>query len=109
MSSSYRIDDLGSGLRIRSHRDMEIWERLLAACFAGVVAAVAISAFLKTWWCVIVACGIATTVFVAVRGMNAQITRDNVEFVSRGYLGRRGATKRIVCTGDVRSIEFQSA
>jgi hypothetical protein len=40
------------------------------------VAAVATSAFLKTWWCVIVACGIATTVFVAVRGMNAQITRD---------------------------------
>ena len=76
MSSSYRIDDLGSGLRIRSHRDMEIWERLLAACFAGVVAAVATSAFLKTWWCVIVACDIATTVFVAVRTMNAQITRD---------------------------------
>jgi hypothetical protein len=84
MSSSYRGDDLGCGLRIRSHRDMEIWERLLAACFAGVVAAVATSTFLKTCWCVIVALGISTAVFVAVRGMNAELRATNVAFVSRG-------------------------
>src|SRR5580704_6595215 len=107
MSSSYRIDDLGSGLRIRWHRDMESWERLLAACFAGVVAAVAASTFLKTGWCVIVAFGVAATVFVAVRRLNAELRATNGEFVCRGYLDRRGPTNRIVCTGDVRSLEFQ--
>jgi hypothetical protein len=86
---------------------MEVWQRLLATSSAGVVAFLATSAFLTTWWRVIFAIGIASGVFLAVRGMNAELRATNVEFVTRGYLGRRGPTNRIVCTGDVRGLEFQ--
>jgi hypothetical protein len=107
MSSYYHINELSGGLRIRSRRDIAIWERLLGAGFAGVAAALATSTFFTIWWCAFFSSGIALLVFVAVRGLNAELRATGVEFVTKGHLGRRGPTNRIVCTGDVRGLEFQ--
>jgi hypothetical protein len=110
MATHHRVQELASGLRVQVHQDLERWERLLVAAVAA-VAAVAVgfpaALYLGGWsWAILSIIGALTALGVA-RGKSAELQVTNVEFITKGDLGRRVRTPRIVCTGDVRQIEFR--
>jgi hypothetical protein len=49
----------------------------------------------------------AAVTYAAVKNTSAELQVTNVEFISKGNLGRRVQTPRTVCTGDVRRLEFR--
>jgi len=57
------------------------------------------------WWWAASALVAALIEFASIRSQNAELRATNVELVAKGDLGRR-TRKRIVCTGDVRRLEY---
>lgn len=107
MATHYDIHEMANGLRIRASRDLELWERLLAACFAAaVVGAVSVN-FLRGWWLGLSAIGAAVT-FVLFKSQHAELLATKVEFTTTGDLGRRTKTPRIVLAADIRGLGFWS-
>jgi hypothetical protein len=107
MATHYDIQELTKGLRIRSSRGFEMWERLLTAAAAGIFVAGVTSGLLRGWW-LLLSLVVAVTVFIAVKAKSAQLLVSNVEFTATGDIGRR-VRQRVVNTADVRRLEFWQA
>jgi hypothetical protein len=107
VASYYRIQELGNGLLIKAHRDAERWERLLGAGFAVMFVGVFSANVFGGWWWTILSCGAGVAAFAIRWGVDAQLQATNVEFVTKGDLGRRARIPRLLCTGDVCRLEFQ--
>jgi hypothetical protein len=107
VANYYRIQELGKGLLIKAHRDAERWERLLGAGFAVMSVGIFSANIFGGWWWTILSCGFGGAAFAIRWGMNAQLQATNVEFVTKGDLGRRARIPRVLCTGDVHRLEFQ--
>jgi hypothetical protein len=105
MATHYHIQELTSGLRIRAQQDTPTWERLLVAGLMGMFVGVLSAAFLGSWWWTILSIVAAAAIYGTVRGKSAELQVTNVEFTTRR--DPRVRTPRIVCTGDVRQIEFR--
>jgi hypothetical protein len=86
---------------------MKLWGRILASAFFAVLALFITDSFIGNWsW--VVAPIVAIGAFATVRGSVAELRATNVEFATTGNLGRQGSRiTRIVCTGDVRRLEFR--
>ncbi|HYL85097.1 MAG TPA: hypothetical protein VE263_12745 [Candidatus Angelobacter sp.] len=105
MATHYDVRELAWGLQVEVHQDLERWQRLLVAGFAGTWVGGMSAYFLGAWWWTIFSVIAALAAFGVKRGRSAELQVTNVEFISRG-LGRR-VRKRIVCMGDVRRLEFR--
>jgi len=107
MARHFEITELRSSIRISVGEDLPVWGRILAG-FIAAAAAFSLSRALLGNWSWIVAFCIAVVVLVTARGSRADLDVTNVEFVTRGNIGRRGSrTTRVVCTGNVRGLEFR--
>jgi len=106
MVTDFQIRKLPNGLRVQVSQNLKLWERLLAAGLAAAVIGMAGLSFVKSWWWFVVPPITAVAVFVFVRAIKAELQVTNVEFISRGDLGRRVQTPRIVYAADVRGLEF---
>ncbi|SRR5216684_4543689 len=106
MATHFHIRELTGGLCVEVHRDLTRLQRLLVAAFVGTWVGIMSAYFLGGWWWTILFIVAAHTAFRVARGRKAELLVTNVEFISRGDIGRR-VHKRIVCTGDVRRIEFR--
>jgi hypothetical protein len=86
---------------------MKLWGRIFISAFFAVMALFITDSFIGNWsW--VIALVVAMGAFVSVRGSVAELRATNVEFVAKGNFGRRGSRiTRIVCTGDVRRLEFR--
>lgn len=100
------IQELTKGLRIRVSQDLEQWQRISLAGLAATIAGGMTVHLLAGWWWLGPSAVAAATTYLAVRSRKAQLLATNVEFVTTGDLGRRVQTPRIVCTADVRWLEF---
>jgi hypothetical protein len=107
MATHFQIQELSSGLRVQARQDLPRWERFLLAGFVGIFAGFVSATWLGVWWWTILSILAALTAFGLSTGRSAELQVTNVEFVTKGDLGRRVQTPRIVCTGDVRRIEFR--
>jgi len=107
MVAKYEMTHLRNGLRICVRKDLKLWTRILIASLFAVVALLATNGLIGNWgW--LVAVIVAIGVFAGVRGSVAELRATNVEFVAKGNFGRQGSRiTRIVCTGDVRRLEFR--
>jgi hypothetical protein len=107
MATHYHIEDLRNGLRIKVWKETKLWERFLLTCVAA-IAVLAVTHTLIGYWSWILSLVAASATFAGARGQEAILDATNVEFVARGNFGLRGSkTTRIVCTGDVRRLEFR--
>ena len=107
MATHYHIQELSSGLRVRARQDLPRWERYLIAGIVSMVVGMASASFLGGWWWTLSSVIAALAAYGAVRDTSAELQVTNVEFITKGNLGRRVQTPRIVCTGDVRRLEFR--
>lgn len=106
-TACYRVEELHNALRIKVHKCLELWERLILSFgFAAFVGSVSFT-FLG-WWSVVLGFATAISLFALLTGMNAQLYATKLEFVTTGNIGRRGGRgQRIVCTADVHRLEFR--
>ena len=105
--TQYRIEDLHGALRVRVHKSLELWERLLFSIGVPAFLAYVSSSFLA-WWSIVLAAGAAILLWATVTGMSAELYATKVEFVTTGNIDRRGGRgERIVCTADVQLLEFR--
>jgi hypothetical protein len=107
MATHFHIQELPNGLRVQARRDLPPWERLLAACIGAMVIGIPSASFLGGWWWTMLSAIAAAVTYGAVRITSAELQVTNLEFISKGDLGRRVQTPRTVCTGDVRGIEYR--
>ena len=86
---------------------MKLWGRILASSFFAVLTLSITDSFIGNWsWALALIVAIGT--FTSARGSVAELRAANVEFITMGSLGRQGSRiTRIVCTGDVRRLEFR--
>jgi hypothetical protein len=86
---------------------MKLWGRILASSFFAVLTLSIVDSFIGNWsWTLALIVAIGT--FTTARGSVAELRATNVEFITMGNLGRQGSRiTRIVCTGDVRRLEFR--
>jgi hypothetical protein len=106
MARRFEITDLRNSIRISVGG---VWARILAS-FIPAVGAISIGYALLGNWVWLVAFCVAAIGFAAARGSHADLDVTNVEFVTRGNIGRRGGrATQIVCTGDVRGLEFRDS
>jgi hypothetical protein len=105
----YEIEEMKSGLRISVQKVLPLWERTALGLLSGIVAFWMGHAFIGNWrW--ILAILVALIALATARGSRAQLTVSNVELVTTGNIGSRGSwSSRVVCTGDVRGLEFRDA
>jgi hypothetical protein len=107
MARHFEITELRSSIRSSVGEDLPVWARILIS-FVPAVAAFSLGHALLGNWSWIVAFCVAAIAFVTAKGSRADLDVTNVEFVTRGNIGRRGSrTTRVVCTGDVRGLEFR--
>jgi hypothetical protein len=107
MARRFEITELRNSIRISVGGDLPMWARILAS-FIPAVAAISVGHALLGNWIWLVAFCFAAIGFAAARGSHADLNVTNVEFVTRGNIGRRGSSAtQIVCTGDVRGLEFR--
>ena len=107
MATHHRVQELACGVRVQVHQDLERWQRLLVAGVAAIAAGFPAALYLGGWSWTILSIIVALSAFGIARGKSAELQVTNVEFITKGDLGRRVQTPRIVCTGDVRQIEFR--
>ena len=107
MAVNYEITEMRNGVRICARRDLKLWGRILASSFFAALALLITDRFIGNGsWAL--ALMVAMGTFATVRGSLAELRATDVEFVLRGNLGRQGSRMtRIVCTGDVRRLEFR--
>jgi hypothetical protein len=108
MATHIHIQELGDGLRIQAHHDLPHWERLLVTGFIGMFAGVVGASLLDGWWWTILSVVAAGIAYRTASSTSAELQVTKLEFVSKGYFGRRDNTPRTVCTGDVRMLEFRA-
>ena len=108
MTANYEITQMRNGLRVCVRKDMKLWGRILVSALFAIVVLGITHGFIRNWsW--IVALIVAIAAFASAKGSVAELRATNVEFVTRGNFGRRGGRiTRIVCTGDVRRLEFRN-
>lgn len=106
MAAHYHMQELASGLRVQVHQDLELWMSLFAACVAAIAVGFPAALYLGSWWWAPLSIAAALLAFAAARGRSVELQITKVEFISKGDLGRRVRSPRIVCTGDVRRLEF---
>jgi hypothetical protein len=108
MAANYEITQTRNGLRICARKDMKLWGRILASSFFAVLTLSIVDSFIGNWsWTLALIVAIGT--FTTARGSVAELRATNVEFITMGNLGRQGSRiTRIVCTGDVRRLEFRA-
>jgi hypothetical protein len=106
-TATYKVEELHNALRIKVHKKIPLWERLvLSFGLAALIGSVSFT-FLG-WWSILLGFATAISLFILVTGMNAQLYATKLEFVSTGDIGRRGGRgQRIVCTADVHRLEFR--
>jgi hypothetical protein len=106
-AATYRVEELHNALRIKVHKSLPLWERLIftfaLAAFIG-----SISFKLFGWWSIVFVLFTVTSLVALVTGMNAQLYATKLEFVTTGNIGRRSGRGRfIVFTADVQRLEFR--
>jgi hypothetical protein len=107
MTTRYRIQELRDGLRVQVWHEMPPYGKVLLALFAGLVVGIGSAAFVEGRWWFLVAIFVAVASFAAdITTKRAKLTATNVEFITEGNFGTRKRSRRIVCTGDVRWLEF---
>jgi hypothetical protein len=106
MAPYYHMKEVTTGLRVEVRQDWDRWQRLMMAGIAALAVGFPAAIYFGGWWWAILPCLIAGVVFKSARGKSAELQVTNVEFISRGDIGRR-VRERIVCTGDVRRLEFR--
>jgi hypothetical protein len=107
VATQYRIEDLHGALRIKVHKSLELWERLLFSIGVPAFFAYVSSSFLA-WWSIVLAAGAAILLWATVTGVNAELYATKLEFVTTGNISRRGGSgQRIVFTADVHGLEFR--
>jgi hypothetical protein len=107
MERRFEITELKSSIRISVAEDLPTWGRILLG-FIAVAAAFSLSRALLGNWSWIVAFCVAGVTLATARSSRADLDVTNVEFVTRGNIGRRGSrTTQVVCTGNVRGLEFR--
>jgi hypothetical protein len=107
MAAHHHIQELANGLRIHARQERELWQSLLLAGIVAIVIGMATANLLgRLWWCILSASE-AVGVFQSVKSGSAELQVTNVEFITKGDLGRRVQTPGLVCTGDVRRLEFR--
>ena len=108
MATHHHVQELASGVRVQVHQDLERWQRVLVAGVAAIAVGCPAALYLGGWSWTILSIIAALTAFGIARGKSAELQVTNVEFITKGDLGRRVQTPRIVCTGDVRRLEFRA-
>ena len=109
MARHFEITELKSSIRILVAEDLPVWGRILIG-FIAAAAAFSLSWAILGNWSWIAAFCIAASAFAVAKGSRADLNVSNVEFVTRGIIGRRGnRTPQIVCTGDVQGLEFRDS
>ena len=103
----YNIKDLPHGLRICVAQDMALWERMLTALVPGIMLGVVSSNFLKIPWCIGISFVLSVSVFFYRKAKAAELSVSHFEFVSKGDLGRRVQSPRVVMAAQIRGLEFQ--
>jgi hypothetical protein len=106
MATHFHIRELTGGLCVEVREDFKRWQRLLVAGFVGTCVGAVSARLLGGWWWIFLSIVAAWAAFAVARGRRAELQVTNVEFYSSGDIGRR-VHKRIVCTGDVRCLEFR--
>ena len=105
MDAYYNIVEFSRGLRISVRRQLKLWERLATAAIVAAVVAMAAQTVGGPWW--VFSPILAVLAFNIVKSQKAQLQATNLEFVTTGHLGRRAKSPRVVCTADVRQLEYQ--
>ena len=106
-TACYRVEELHNALRIRVHKSLELWERLILS-FGMAVPVVSLSLAFFGWWSTILGLATAISVFTLASGARAQLYATKLEFVRIGNISRRGGSGRVnLCTADVRGLEFR--
>jgi len=109
MAKHFEITELRNAIRISAGQDLPLWARILVS-FISAVAALSIAHALPGGWDWLVAVCIAAIAFATARGPRVDLSVTNVEFVTRGNIGHRDSkATQVVCTGDVRGLEFQDS
>ena len=109
MERRFEITDLRNSIRISVAEDLPVWGRILIGFIAAAAAFSLRRAILGNWSWIVAFCVAGVTLATA-RGSRADLDVINVEFVTRGNIGRRGGrTTQVVCTGNVRGLEFRNA
>jgi hypothetical protein len=109
MARHFEITELRNAIRISVGQDLPLWARILVS-FIPAVAALSIGYALLGGWVWLVAICIAAIAFATARGSRVDLNVTNVEFVTRGNIGRRGSkATQVVCTGDVLGLEFRDS
>ena len=102
-----RIEELRSALRVKVHKSLALWERIIFSVGIPALFAYVSSSFLG-WWSIGLALSAAILIFAGVTGSNAQLYVTKFEFVTTGNIGRRGGSgQHIVLTANVQRLEFR--
>jgi CDP-diglyceride synthetase len=105
MATHYHMQQLANGLRVQAHQDWDRWQRLLVAAAAAIAIGFPAALYFGGWWWTILSIAAALLAFATAKGRDAELQITRVEFISKGDIGRR-IRKCVVCTGDVRRLEF---
>jgi hypothetical protein len=109
MERRFEITELRNSIRISVAEDLPTWGRILLGLIAAAAAFSLCRALLGNWSWIVAFC-VAAIAFAVAKGSRADLNVTNVEFETRGNIGRRGTrTTQIVCTGDVQGLEFRDS
>ncbi len=107
MARHFEITELRSSIRISVAEELPVWGRILAGLIVA-AAALSLSWALLGNWSWIAALCVAGVALASARGSRADLDVTNVEFVTRGNIGRCGSkATQVVCIGNVRGLEFR--
>ena len=105
--ATYTIQDLPNGLVIRVAREIGFFHRAFTALLIGVIIFVAGGELYKSYWWLPVSLVVFAAIFLSLKTARADLTISRLEFVTRGNLGARARTPRVLMAADVRGLEFR--
>jgi len=107
MNVHYQVSDTADGLKVVVIDELSIRLRVLIAVVFGAPFFAATRAFFG-YWSVLIALIAATLMLLGNVASRVELRATKFELVAAGNLGRRGSrTTRVVCTGDIRRLEFR--
>lgn len=107
MSANCRISEFGDGLKVVATTEVSTFVKMLIALFFG-VAFFGVTRVFFGYWSALIAPVVAGLTFLSKMGGQVELRATKVELVATGNLGRRGGRlTRVVCSGDVRGLEFR--